>query len=234
MKPLASYPRSRRHGFSLVELIVVIGIIALLIAILLPSLNEARAQSKRVQCQSNLRQIGQQLLMYSNSWRGYMFPPGLGANSPCWDRWPVHVFKLGKLPTPPVDDTEIYTPKILLCPADPAPIEFHSYLLNDHLADKKIRYFSKDLGGLTSSDIVLMGEKTDNPLYADYYMDRGSIIEPGDYATRVEQYRHGIKHGSNYLFLDLHVGLFKPKDRDDQIKGLDPWDIDVKDKSDEK
>jgi prepilin-type N-terminal cleavage/methylation domain-containing protein len=196
--------RANLRGFSLVELLVVIGIIALLIGVLLPALGKAREQGNKVKCLSNMRQVGMQLLIYSQHWDGCMFPPGRGDDKPIQERWPNYVFEPGR-----------YDPPELFCPSDPEPVNRHSYILNNHLTDHQVTYSNTRMAGLSPTEVIIMGEKvTQAP---DYYMD----APDGDYTKKVEFYRHGAAIGSNYLFLDIHAETNMPQDFLDWV---DPWD----------
>lgn len=241
-----SYKSTKRaRGFTLVELLVVIGIIALLMGMLLPALTRVRQQAMSVACKAQMKDIGNALNIYSVTYRGWYFPVGeflapgtvlangstvtgkgyyhtLGIE-PDWPpnngrdrRWPLYVF-----------EPAVWNPPILTCPSDreSLPAEEHTYILNLHLAknlEKAIKAGTRIAGGRSTSNVLLMGEKRLE--VPDYYMGAKEKDQSTSEFDIVEPYKHGLKLGSNYLFLDWHVDLIPPNQ---MLNTLDPWDLDL-------
>lgn len=141
----------RRNGFTLVELLVVVGIISLLIAMLLPALNAAMEAAKTVACASNMRQTAMAVHMYAQENKGqlpYAFNYGTNYNDP------LHYYTFFSLIAPqlglkfdPADPmaSQWYDNSVLVCPSDnlprnPAYIIYReggrsSYSVNGYISD---------------------------------------------------------------------------------------------------
>ncbi len=126
--------RRTAPAFTLVELLVVIGIIALLISILLPSLNSAREQANSIKCLSNLRQLGLAAAAYTSQNKGTLVPADvrlLNPNSPTLklpsgksyqdveETWATILVADGFLTVPEATDTVIppQSDNVLRCPS---------------------------------------------------------------------------------------------------------------------
>lgn len=235
----------RNRAFTIVELLVVIGIMGVLIGLLMPALTRARQSANSLKCKANLHDLGIALRIYEAENKGYIFPVGpinpftnlpttLGTNVPPNERWPMKVYKLKSAPNPLPFDPLTYpgdvdadpatfpaapfTPPVLICPTDFEPAEAHSYVLNQHLADNFIKANSRNFGGLTAPEVIVAGEKVTNE--PDYYMEKG--VNNSEFDRVAEKFRHGARLGSNYLYFDGHVDTRLPNEA---LTGIDPWDL---------
>ena len=196
-----------RNAFTLIELLVVISIIALLVAILLPSLAQARESAKGMQCKNQMRQMGLAVYNYAmdnedyagkpDSWWCYLYDPYLNA---------------------PSQRARAYSP-LWLCPSHPIG---SSPLKNDSpWPDTRMGYMMNiwavgwdpaSSSGTNKGKSTRMADFINAPrkiLISEHaYPDCGPIAKTRSYSTVAADMKHfyfGHNESSNTLFADGHV-----------------------------
>ena len=201
-----------RAAFSLVELLVVIGIIALLISMLFPVLRSARQTAERAKCASNLHQLGLALQMYTNNNHGWL---------PDWSGW--HVYPDGSSPedSPGLGWVEKMEPylspvsPVYNCPSFPA--KFYNYFIEGEWDGINGHHSMKFSDVKMTSRFVISAECTQQQLYPPPYGTSGQTTDdcdrddfglpclcfPGDAGGFLMH-----PGGNNVLFDDMHIESF--------------------------
>ena len=221
-----------KRAFTLIELLVVISIIAVLLAILMPSLRAAKACAMRVVSTSNMRQIGLAIYMYAEDNRGSFPLTSHGGNaSRSW------IYSLESY----LGDMD----KVRICPADPKRQERlenngSSYVLNEYIAVVPVDPFGRVIGqnytnkhrlrrpaGTISTFVGADDLKTnvtaDHTHSRSWFADQSSDtwarictdIQPDRYRSS-SQAEDKTKGSSIYLYADDHVEVIKAE----VIKGM--------------
>jgi prepilin-type processing-associated H-X9-DG protein len=217
----AIFRRRGRVAFSLIELIIVIGIITILMAFLLPALKVANEAARVTQCASQLRQIGQAIFNYAANHRG-LTPP-----------WGSGIANYGGTVFDPIDrgwcailrqytgvraNTSLYH-----CPAFPVDDETNTYFISarwGRLLSPQRRSIALSRIRL-SSQFVLAGEATG---IGGYIPPFGTDADPRDNTDKDDSGKRRLvffgesggynmhRAGNNVLFADSHVQVFKKFD----------------------
>ncbi len=210
------------RGFSLIELLVVIGIIALLLSILLPTLTRAKQSATTVVCSSNLRQIGQALNLYANDNAGRL---------PQWSGIQLHPDGVGPPDAPGLGWTQQLqsawdsepTSDVFNCPAFPQGAEHNYFMSAGWLATQTPPESSLNLPTIRqSSRFVLSGDAVNEGFYGPPFGTSGGdfVDIDKDDATQEMLIFSGQANGINIhenkglvtLFADGHAALFNAFD----------------------
>lgn len=183
-----------RKSFTLIELLVVIAIIAILAALLLPALSQARAKAHSISCVNNLKQAALALNFYSNDFN---------------DTYPIVHYGTFTQPQDPPGDPQWYTPlvthynydlKYLKCPADrgyQAAQGIQSYMVNAMFT------FGKPLTGLATARRIVLSERGYVDGVAFDHQCYPGMRAPAGWQSKIDSARHNRR--ANYLFADGHA-----------------------------
>lgn len=222
--------RLRASGFTLVELLVVVAIIAILAALLLPVLIKGRASAQRAQCESNLRQLGIAALMYwsDNNGNSFAYSQGVTNNGTLyWFGWINNTLPEGHRPFN-LSTGSLYPylkgSDVRLCPTGVWSLPqfkqkgtnvIFSYGCNSYIfggPDESILNANKITTPTETAIFADAAQVNDfeapaspaNPMFEEwYYVDESTTYPNG-------HFRHG--QNASVAFADGHIGLERPVD----------------------
>jgi prepilin-type N-terminal cleavage/methylation domain-containing protein/prepilin-type processing-associated H-X9-DG protein len=225
--------RRIRCGFTLIELLVVIAIIAILAALLLPTLGKAKEKGKQAYCYNNLKQMGLAMIIYADE-NGGKVPRG---NQPYW--WQVFIPSLGgtKAARDEYGRVRVYT-----CPSYPDKRQVMCYVVNAWQFASVTDTTGTEIIGLQSvsriqrpaatiyftdnesaswrpiftATNVIIGSEDLNDVWSPNHLPYGATGRTLSGERRVAAKRHG--EGANLMFFDGHAGWQKSR-----LMRVDDW-----------
>jgi prepilin-type processing-associated H-X9-DG protein/prepilin-type N-terminal cleavage/methylation domain-containing protein len=206
-----------KEAFTLMELMVTIGILTLLSSLLFPAISRAKARARTEYCKNNLRKLGQALVMYEGDFRYY---PGAGDCAVSTNQWPYLLRStnswIARIRPYVGTDSPVYS-----CPEYDAPVfraditaKWESYGYNGS-GSAEVYYALQNLGlGLgkdnfvnagalkAPSDMIALGDLALPPSVGLNVISPSPVIAGGQ-ATSIIPKRHA--RGANMVFADSHV-----------------------------
>jgi prepilin-type N-terminal cleavage/methylation domain-containing protein/prepilin-type processing-associated H-X9-DG protein len=207
--------KGARRGFTLVELLAVIAIIAVLSAILFPVFSIARANARRVRCESNMRQVGAALLLYADDYHGYL--PSFSQSHPSWMSAPPDPQKNSPQPGVVTWDMSIQerlrNVEVLTCPDNPFGRDKRAYAMAAYSMKQDLNtltFLGERVENIANrSEVVLLFEKGQNlpGSWGDAMGENVRQSHASEWPTVQPGYSEAMFHrgGKNFLFLDGHV-----------------------------